>query len=337
MLKVGRMNEGGEISLLELLRTLLKGWRSLAIAIALGVVLGVVANHLTERSYVASAFVSPVSQSDGGMNLGGLSTVASLAGINLKSGSGGDDPFSEFQVLLGSPIFAAKFEQKHHYLKRFFPSAWDEQTHTMRAMHHSAIGYLIRFIAGANLTTLPPGPDSLAQILKTKIIFSAVEGTGIFSLSYMNKDPVLARDFLRDVIADANAQIKARKIVREQSSADYLRARLNQETSVEMRTALTSLITSEEQKLMILNSGAPSAADVLDGVSVTPVPTTPSYARIFIVPFLLCLVLGVLAAFAEGRIRASGRPIFWMQLIKRIRNWVEKRFGFGRARSVHAE
>jgi len=80
-----------EIDLLALVKTVWKGKRTIILSVIIGAILGVAVAILSPKEYTASTVMVPQLGSDSQSKLGGLGSLAALAGISLDMSSGGGE------------------------------------------------------------------------------------------------------------------------------------------------------------------------------------------------------------------------------------------------------
>ena len=122
----------------------------------------------------------------------------------------------------------------------------------------------------------PNGPLTvvdLAAFNAGAIVFTKDKISGLVTMSFNNRDPKFAADYLLKVITTTNDFVREQDHATARNMVDYVAHRIATNTNVEQRSALDSLLLQQERRLMMTEVSAPYAATILDGPTVIPLNT----------------------------------------------------------------
>jgi len=237
--------------------------------------------RLTDPQYVAEMLVMPA-QTGSGSAMGSpgnrLSGVASLAGVNLDAPN---PHFTALRSLVKSARVYEMVDREHQLRPKFFPKQWDAANRRWLPK--------FGFVAGLKSSVqrffdLPvfeaPGPDDLARIMDRKLDIAEIEKTGVYRVTFTNKDPHLAKQVVDWTVATADRLVRDGSHERTNAQIANLETRLHTVSLAEHRTVLTELLASEERELMMITPGEPFAIEVLQAAHE---PQRPSSPQVFIV------------------------------------------------------
>ena len=231
--------------------------------------------------------------------------LASLAG---GSDSGSIPKFTQFQLSLGSVGVAQALDKKYDMLCTIYRGLCDPKTHTWKertGMQASFDAVLAR-VAGLPDPNGPLTVVDLAAFNASAIVSTKDKTTGLVTMTFYNRDPKFAADYLLKVITTTNDFVREQDHATARNMVDYVAHRIATNTNVEQRTALDSLLLQQERRLMMTEVSAPYAAKILDGPTVTPLNTV---LRVTLVNGIFYMVVGMAIA------------IFRNLVPKRFRYW----------------
>ena len=258
------------ISLSDVARQLWYGRLILVAALLLGLAYGLYQAHHTGPEFMATISVMP-SQTD--TDSGGSGAIGMLASLTGSDSAGQVPKFTQFLSTIASVGVAEVLNRKYDMVCIVYRGYCDPKTHRWRKRTglYAAFNGLMARIAGL------PDPNGafttaeLAQYNANAIGITKDKTSGLVILSYNNRDPKFAADYLSKVISTANGYIRDQDRTIQRTYVDYVTHRIATNTNVEQRLALDSLLLQQERKLMMTEVDVPYAATILDGPTVTPV------------------------------------------------------------------
>jgi len=286
-------------------------WRLVVLIIIICEILAVVFLIVTPPTYVTQAIMAP-QQSNGrdveggsGAGLSGsLGSAAALLGIG--RGQTNND-FQKFSVLLKSPRVAQGVEDRLHLMKRYFPG-WSEARQKWEAPSFS-LRMLVRVLFRRPAWREPDAAD-FSTVLNSRIKSVVDPETGFITLSLQDEDPTLSRQLLQAIIDATDQELRADAQKRAEVQIGYLADQLKVVTNSDQRTALTSLLLSQEQTLMLSRSGLPFVAQTLAPPTTHFDQPKPGISLVIAIAAVAGMVIGVFAALArEAMAHAKGQEV----------------------------
>lgn len=244
----------------------------------------------------------------GKSSLGGLSGLASVAGVSLPGGTGQTSPFDQFKFLLTSFDLATFQITQRPMLRIAFPGAWDPTLRRWREAEGlpASVERGLDPLFGIPAST-PIDARTLAGFYGSKIKIQPIPDTELFRVVFDDPDPARAMMLLDYLLRDANELLRRRAQANARMQAAYLRNRLSLVEVQTYRETLVSLLQQQEQTLMLANGQLPYAAQLIEQINVSPVPTSKHPALYATIAFVLGLCLGAFAVIVvHNRQRGGG-------------------------------
>jgi uncharacterized protein involved in exopolysaccharide biosynthesis len=167
--------------------------------------------------------------------LGGLASLASLAGVNLDSSGSAD---REAKAILGSRELAEEFVRRNNLIPELFPKP------------------------------NPAKPPTLWLAVKTfregVLTVREDKRTGLTTISIEWKDAGVAARWANSYVGLANEQIRARAIDEANRNIKFLNEQIDKTRVVEVQRSMYSLIENETKTLMLASARDEYAFSVID-------------------------------------------------------------------------
>lgn len=198
--------------------------------------------------YKASVLLAPTAaERSGSMTsaLGQLGGIASMVGVNLKSG---DAQTQEAIAILNSREFTVAFIQGNDLMPELFRKKWDSRSRQWK-------GPPERW----------PTPNKAYKLFNEKIREVSVDThTGFVTLSieWPNRDE--AAQWANELVQQLNTSTRARAIAQARSDIAYLEQELQSTKYIEVRNAINGLIEQEVRQEMVASATPEYAFRVLD-------------------------------------------------------------------------
>jgi hypothetical protein len=284
------------ISLSEITRRLIARWRMIIAVTAIATLIGIATVWMRGPTYIAAMDLLP-SEADltGSNNIpgnGALGLIAGLSGLQANS----VPKFVQFQSALSSPDVARILDQKFNLVCRVYKGECDPLTRqwTPRTDLRARISTILAALQGLPDPALRRTPSDLASYIGDSVKI-ATDKTNIAHLTYANRDPQFAAEFLSMVQRTTADYLKEqdRRVLHQY--VDYLSKEIAVTTSVEQRAALAALLLEQDRRLMLSNVNAPYAAAVLSGPDVAPRSLAVGTLAVFMATgFVLGIALALL-------------------------------------------
>lgn len=271
--------EDDEIDLVELVRKLWAGRKTIVICAAAALVVVITSLHLMTYKYRAELTVTPAQSGSEGLaaKLGGLGGLASLAGVNLPQGSSAL-AFSLYTQGVDSRSLADAMSMHTDLMKVVFEREWNQEANRWQAPAGIVpnTARTLKTVLGISVSDwTPPGGARLQEYLKEHVSVSEDANMPFAVLSFEHEDPAFAVRFLNTVNAELDALLRKRALARANGNIAYLSEQLSKVTIAEHREAIAAALTEQEKQRMAASSSAPYAADPFGEAATPPRPTSP--------------------------------------------------------------
>mgnify|MGYP000486505469 CR=1 FL=1 len=238
-----------EIDLIALAKTLWDNRKFIIITVAIFIVLGVAVALLTPKEYTASTTVVP-QISDTSTKLGGLSSLAAMAGFNLNDMTGGNTQLSPmvypqilnsvpFQLELMNTPF--RFPGQKDSLSIYTYYTEIKETGFLEGLKKYTIGLpfvIIKAIKGENepatfektnndYITLTKEQDEIREMLSEKVKLEVNDKDGFLTLSASTLDADLAAQVTQKALQLLQRYITTYKIEKASAQLKFIEERYN--------------------------------------------------------------------------------------------------------------
>jgi len=287
-----------EVDLLELWSVIWSGkWQIITITFVFAVGSVVYALWLPDI-YRTEVLLAPVAQEEsGGLggNLGQLSGLASLAGINLDGASAEVTMKSRALAIVQSRFFIQDFFETHDLLVPFMGSKPGEASGTIEIdpeLYDETTQQWIREPSPAG-NLIPSGQEVYEAFSE---IFSITEDelTGLVTISLEWYEPRLIKQWMDLLVEDLNNYMREQDTIEAERAIEYLNSRLQETSLVEMRNVFFNLIQQQTQQVMLADSRQEYALETIDPAVVPEIKSAPRRSIICILITLLGGMLSVL-------------------------------------------
>jgi len=284
-----------EIDLLELARKLWLGRRAIAIAVLAMALAASVYLNWVDRKFSVSMVLKSVQEPAQTSGMAGLGGIASLAGIELPSGSNLD--FTSFPLLMQSREVADVMVQNQDLMRRVYVDEWDPEANIWHQPARSAVGFALsqlKSIITGNPVATYAAPDGvrLSEFVSEEISASIDSKSNLLNIKVETEDPELMREFVEGLVFETDQFFRQRFIMAGTTALEFYKEQLMRAQSGEHREALAQLIVQEEQKLMLATRSNNYVAEVLRGPDISMKPTSPKSMMVLALSMILGLIAG---------------------------------------------
>jgi len=213
------------------------------------------------KKYKAQAMIRPSSPDQSG--LGGLlqSTGLMQNSSSLGNGANGPPDPNELQAILQSYSFATSMIEQEHLAPKLLKGGRN-------------LSSLLPFLK-PQPQTQPPSPYSLYLMLNGRFNCDFSMRTGNMSLSFIDKNPELARTILGLYIDRLRDQVRAQAVRDNKAALRSLEQEASKATDPLLRDQLYQLAAFQMQQVTTAEANADFAFTVLDPPWVPPIPSAP--------------------------------------------------------------
>jgi uncharacterized protein involved in exopolysaccharide biosynthesis len=278
MVESGPPSDEDEIDLLELIRTLLRAWKTIVGITILCTGLAVTYALYAQEVFKAETLLAPAQEEKSGASsaLSQFGGLAAMAGVTIPA----DSNIERVLATLESRVFLKKFIEEKSLLPIIFEDFWD---------------------AASNSWELLVGKEAFIPEDGISTIRGAIEvgqdKSGLITLSISWKDPEVAAQWANDLVKQLNEQLREQAIADSKKRVGYLEQELAKTTLQDMRAVLYNLLESEKQKAMLANVNEDFALEVIDPAVAPEAREKPKRKLIVALGGVCGGFLGILAVF----------------------------------------
>jgi uncharacterized protein involved in exopolysaccharide biosynthesis len=252
---------------------------------------GALAGAFGQKEYKATIVLLPVSESEGGSRLGGLSSLASqysglasLAGISLPE-SGMKD---EAMAVLQSQLLTREYIRQNNLLPILYAPMWNPATKQWKTQDPRKVPTLWT----ANL------------YFKNKIR-SVVDDkkTGMIEMTIEWKDPDLAAEWANGLVALTNSYLRSKAIDESQRNIAYLDGLVAKTSVVQEQQVIYALMEQQISKEMVAKDREEYALKVIDPAFPPERPSSGGPVLLGLLGFTLGLFFGIIVVFVKRALR----------------------------------
>lgn len=287
--------DGAVVDLRRLLLYLLRYSWIVLIAGTVGGWIGIQQVRDFPRQFVAQMTLLPEANPAGALGNQLTAALGTLGiGVGASGGSGGagvSTIFERLRVTIGSTAFAELLQERHGLLQRVYASQWDAELHEWKRPPPEK-GWRAHYsrLLGFSTEWLPPSAESLSQYLRSSVRFTKEIDGPFVVVTFSHPDRVFAYQLLNLVYNEADSLLRDQDRVEAERRREYLEAQLRTATNVDMRQALTAVLTSELRREMLLRSDFPYAARVIEAPFVLERPEAPKVRTLLMLPIIVALL-----------------------------------------------
>jgi hypothetical protein len=286
------------ISFNELIKELWRGRWILLLCLVLALALGLATTINSIPQYSAQLKIAPA---ESNFSQTGNTTTQSLVSV-ITGGSQQYDDYAHFLDLLHSVRLADDLEKRYHVMQDVFPYDVNKKEFLPDG---GILPWLVRtFRSQLGMPAWrPPTTVDLAAYLTSAVDIDRHADSSA-TLTYHNRDATVAGTFLRHVFDDTDRLLREEKLRSRTAMRDYVSKRLNDATTIDQRAVLIQLWGTEETQMLLLASGDPVGARVIDDANVSNLPSTGA-GRIMLIAILAGLVIGMLVVIVRSAMKRA--------------------------------
>ena len=286
-----------EIDLRELFSVLCAGKRWIVAITSIFAVVSVIYALSVPNEYKASAVVAPAQSGSSslGAMAGQLGGLASLAGINLGSGEGGET--LEAMEIIQSWGFIEKFIVGHELQVAVYAAqGWNRSENKLEIDASIYDDTENKWLIEDEYTGEPRAPTSweLYESFKERLSVSQDKTSGMITVSLEYYSPVLAQGWVELYVRAINDHMRDRKLEQVNRNIEYLSAQIAKTAIAEMREVFYQLIEEQTKAKMLAEASPEYAFVTVSQVMLPEEKSKPKRALICILGTLLGGMLSVL-------------------------------------------
>ena len=277
---------GDEIDIKSLLKTILASKRLIIASTVSFAIIALIYSLTLTNIYQSTALLSPVGdQSNSSQSLNNLGGLASLAGINISSTSGGNSTKAI------TKITTLSFFEENILPNIFLPDlmavrTWDEDSNSV--IYDSS--YNVQTGKWNNI----PHPQKSYKVFKGKLQVSEDYETKFLTISVKHESPHIAKEWTELVVNQINDSFRAKDKREAESAMNFLNTQMALTSYTEIKQVVAQILKQKMQQLTLIEANKFYVFSYLDQPAVARNKIEPSRTSICILGTLLGFMLGVL-------------------------------------------
>ncbi len=299
-----------EVSLTLVLSRIREGWRTPALLSCVALLFTFVGLGFSRPIYHVEMAVIPApavtTQTPSGIG-GALGSLFALS-----NGSQGGTDYVRYQRLVTSPVVAQRMQDHRRILQRVFSAEWDDEHQRWvepYSLKRSLFGWLYGFSHVPAWT--PPDATALSNYLQNKFVLIPSPTSDLVLVSMDGPDPEFSKLLLLTAHTEANNLLRDQVAQRAQQQVRYLEGKIQQTTVADYRAALLTLLSSQEKTLMMTQTGASFAAEIVNPPMSSSTPVSPRPLLSLGVAILVGIIAGCAIVIFLG-------PEWWRAPYRRL-------------------
>ncbi|WP_265820665.1 Wzz/FepE/Etk N-terminal domain-containing protein [Geovibrio ferrireducens] len=223
-----------------------------------------------DNVYESRTVLKPTAQTSAQSSLGGLSTLAGFAGININSGG---SVYADINVILSNKDFLADFIKENNLAPKL--------------LKDPAIAETAEFKQNEKF--------NLFQLIYNDLKLAEDKNTQYITFSYNNTDPALAKEILTLLLKDISGVLRTKQLENLDKRIENYKLEIDRAADLTLKAKLSELVASLIQSKVLANADEyygfsimtePSLSDPLDKVG-------PKRAQMCLAAFFVSLFLAV--------------------------------------------
>jgi len=246
------------------------------------------------NQYTSSTILAPQGQTKS-VSLGGLSSLASMAGVNI-GGGGVMDAYHSLKIILGSYTFEKMMVKKYHLISLL-------STSNMKKEFVFPFGYsgMYDLFHSSKKSNKSYADKEYATIKKLKKIISISNSkkSGAITMSAKLPDRFLAKKLLDIYLKSSTAYLRTIDMKNIKQKIKYYQKELATTNNIQLKTQISQYIASLMQKEVFANANPYYIVKQITKPSVAYIKakTGPKRALIVIVAFITSIILAIFGVF----------------------------------------
>ena len=229
--------------------------------------------------YISQTLLSPA-HSNGSFqrSLGGLSSLAGIAGISMPSETG-NKTTEAIERLKSYNFFINEFLPYINFNDLVAVKKWNKTNNTI--------------IYDENILLSKPTNQDAYEVYKQILGISENKKTNFILLTIEHKSPYIAKDWLDIIIVNINNNMRELDKALANDSIVFLNEKITKTNIAEMKTAISGLIESQMQSLMLAEVAKYYVFKPIDPPIVPEYKSKPSRSLIAMLGIIFGLMVGI--------------------------------------------
>ena len=283
---------GDEIDIKSLFKTIFDSKRLVIISTVLFSIIALIYSLSLSNIYQSTALLSSVDeQSNSSASLNNIGGLASLAGINISSSSGGNSTKAI------TKITTLSFFEENILPNIFLPDLmavrdWDEENNSV--MYDSS--YNVQTGKWKKI----PHPQKSFKAFKSKLEVSQDYDTKFLTISIKHESPYIAKEWVELVVNEINNYFRAQDKREAEAAMNFLNTQMALTNYTEIKQVVAEILKQKMQQLTLIEANEFYVFSYLDQPAVARKKIEPTRSSICILGTIFGFMLGVLIALIRG-------------------------------------
>lgn len=246
---------------------------------------------LNQQNIYQSSAVLLVSETgnDLGNNISNISSVASLAGINLTSSGGVSKANLAIQIIKSRDFFAHLVNDDNVLLNLSSVKSYNPETKKTEFVDNIYDFESKKWLKDINGISQKPNFLKTYEDYLYMLSIGHNNKTGFLNLSFQHPSPLFTKDFINLIIHELNIIMKDKDLNQSKKAIEYLSEQLNKNSYMKIDKSISNMIESN------LYTNMMASIDTEYFVKVIDKPYEPEF-KIAPVRWLIC-ILGTISGF----------------------------------------
>lgn len=251
--------------------------------------------YLPNKYKVEALLVPNIEQNANGVSLGGLSSIAAIAGANISSSSTKVD--EGIEVLKSLEFFEDFMEQLDTDISLALVASrgWDLETNNLiidSDIFDTKNNIWVRDKPPLLKKVIPSSQELHEEFLEIFAV-SRDDETGFITLSIEHYSPYLIKDWMEHIILLINNRTREKDELEATISNKFLLKMINEVSLPEVRETLSDLVQSQTKTIMIAKASPEYLFKVISKPVLMETKSAPNRLSIFILGLILGFLFGV--------------------------------------------
>lgn len=289
-----------EIELKDLFKIIWRKKIFIACITSLFSVFSVIYSLHLPNTYTSSTLLSPTSQDESlSSSLGGLSGLASFAGVSIPSGN-----------ITKSQIAVKRIQSHEFFSQHFLPNIklenlmavqeWDPNSNSIlynKKFFDTKSQSWIRTVSFPK-STKPSSQEAFKEYQKILNIEESKE-TGLVYISIKHQSPYIAKNWIDIIVYSINESMRSIDMKDAQNSIDFLNQSASNVKIQSIKEVISKLLESQMQTLMLASSNKDYIFKIINSSVVPEEKTGPNRALICIMGTLIGAFVSIIMSFIQ--------------------------------------
>ena len=283
---------GDEIDIKSLFKTIFDSKRLIIISTVLFSLIALIYSLSLSNIYQSTALLSPVDdQSSSSQSLNNIGGLASLAGINISSTSGGNSTKAI------TKITTLSFFEENILPNIFLPDlmavrTWDEESNSV--IYDSSYS-----VQDGKWNEIPHPQTSYKEFISRLQVSQDYE-TKFLTISIKHESPYIAKEWAELVVNEINDFFRAKDKREAESAMKFLNSQMALTNYTEIKQVVAEILKQKMQQLTLIEANEFYVFSYLDQPAVARKKIEPTRSSICILGTIFGFMLGVLIVLVRG-------------------------------------